>query len=458
MQRRILSLIATCLAVAFAPTLRPQTPNAELPLPEEYFPKLKSLLETATKQSPRMIARNTEEVVALATRDTYRAGQLPSAGGVFSYNPWDRQTREYAGPGTTSQVQRIGYSFSIGQPLFHWGALRNTTRIGEIQLKLAQGQTAEVYRLLAYEIRASFLQLIMRKAGVARARFASQIADRQLALARSKREKNVISDADLFSPTIAAEEARLAADRAAETYERTKTYFARMCGVASVSDEEIPDAIPPVQPVQQSIESLVREFTAKAEPDTFALRSIRYQIDIERLNYSIARTRLLPKLSLAVGVTQDQQKLTVSEGVPYKVRDITAGGTVAWSVFDGFAARAAKHTALARRRQLERTLETEKRDALETVEHAATDMAFTARNLAIVEKQLESARNVLVANREDLKRGIVSEAGVNAAQLSFYDAEIGTFGVRYEYIMQVCDVLSKVMHDPALANLPAKYR
>lgn len=459
MQRRIRLLALASIALGFLPSLWSQTSSdTALPMPEDYFPGLKSLLETAVKQSPRMLARNTEEAVAESNRIVYRSGQLPSASGYFTYYPWDRQTRDYGTGSAPVNVTKIGYGLSLSQPVFHWGAVQANTRIGALQLKIAKGQTGEAYRALAYEIRASYLQLIMRKAGLARARFSQKIADDNLALARSKREKNVISDADLFGPTISAEQARLTTDRTFDDYENYKVLFAKLTGGEPLTDDLIPNAIPPVSPASSAAPSLANEFASRSELDTYSLETLRKQIDVERLNYKIASTRLLPRLTFVAGVSQDQQKLSVTGGIPYMVRDYYAGGSVSWSMFDGFATRAAKRASLARQRQMERTYKDQTDDVIRTVRTQTRQIDYAARSLAIVEKQLESSHNILVAAQEDLKRGNVSEAGVNSIQLNYQDMEIGAFNARYDYMMKVVDFLSTIMKDPALQNLPAQYR
>ncbi len=445
------------MAVGFLPALWSQpAPNTALPLPESYFPELQSILESSLKQSPRMILRNAEEAIAEQSRIAARAGQLPSAGGGFSYYPWDRQYRLVSG--TVATGNRLGYNFSINQPVFAWGALKNNTRIYELQQKIAQGQTAETYRLLASEIRTAYLNLVLRKAALERAQLNQQIADAQLDIARTKREKNVISEADMFGPTITAEQARLSADRAADDYDGYRRYFAKLTGRPAPADDAIPDAIPAVTVTSDEVSSVVTEFNRQPDFDTYVLRNMRRQIDIEKLNYKIAATRLKPKVNAVVAVTQDQQRIVYGQEVPYEIREVYAGISVNWSIWDSFSTRASKKISLSRRRELEQSYREATEDLVQSVRDKKKQIEFSARNLAIVEKQLEAASNTYVATKEDLKRGLTSEAGVDSAQLYFYDARINAYGARYDYMLKVADLLSTIMKDPALANLPSQYR
>ena len=60
MYRRIrLLALATAVLASISLSCAEQADNASLPLPEDYFPGLKTLVDGALRQSPRMIARNT---------------------------------------------------------------------------------------------------------------------------------------------------------------------------------------------------------------------------------------------------------------------------------------------------------------------------------------------------------------------------------------------------------------
>jgi outer membrane protein TolC len=457
--------IVPVLCLAVADLCAQSVPDGTFPLPETYFPALKGLIDTAAKQSTRMMARNTEQAVAEANRIAARSGQLPSVGGFLSYYPWVTETRAVAGttdgqpnPDQVLHPKKLAYNFSINQPIFHWGALRANTRIGELQSRITQNQSAEAYRVLVDEIRAQYLQVIVNKAALARARFNQQVSDEQLTLARDKREKNVISEADMFSPTITAEQARLSSDRALDTYETSLVYLSKLSGSPPLTDDQIPTAIPPITPASSAIQSVTAEFTGKSEVDTFALEALRDQIENERLNYKIADTRLRPKINFTAGTSQDEFSYSVNPADKYKVQSYFAGVSLNWTIFDGFATRSAKRISLARRRQLEENYRNQTEDVIATVKTQMRQLDYAARNLAIVEKMLGSARNVLTARKEDIGRGIASDTDVNAAQLSFYDWELAAYGARNDYLLRVARLLSATQKDPALINVPIQTR
>jgi len=316
----------------------------------------------------------------------------------------------------------------------------------------------DAYRVLVDEIRAQYLQVIINKGAVSRARFNQRIADENLALARSKREQNVIAEADMFGPTISAEQARLASDRAAEDYEASRIYLGKLSGTPALSDDQVPSEVPPISPASSALQSVAAEFTAHSELDNYSLRGLRDQIETERLNYKIASTRLRPKLNLAVGTSQDEFSYSVNIADKYKVQSYFAGVMVNWAVFDGFATRSAKASSLARRRQLEENYRNQTADTIAAIKTQMRQLEFTARNLAIVERMLGSAGDMLAAKKEDLARGVSADADVNAAQLAYYDWQLSAYGARNDYMMRVARLLSATQHDPALSNVSVERR
>lgn len=466
MHRSIRPLALAPVFLAFVFTLHAQSvPEGTFPLPETYFPDLKVLIDSAAKQSPRMIARNTENAVAEANRIAARSGQLPSAGGYLSYYPETTETRA-VGPDASGNPRadavlhpkKLTYNFTITQPLYHWGALRNNTKIGELQKQITEGQSAEAYRSLVDEIRAQYLQIIVNKTALSRARFNQQIADENLALARSKRERNVISEAEMFGPTVQAEQARLATDRAMDGYESSLIYLGKLSGTPPLSDDQIPTEIPAITPASSALQSVTARFTDQEEPSTYALEGLRDQIATERLNYKVADTRLRPKVNLVAGLSQDEFSYSVNIADKYKVQTYFAGVSVNWSVFDGFATRSAKKSSLARRRQLEENYRNQVADTITAVKAQMRQLEFAARALAITERMLFSAQDMVTAKQEDLNRGVASDADLNAVKLSLRDWQLAAYGARNDYMLKVARLLSATQNDPALMNVPAEWQ
>ena len=408
-----------------------------------------------------MIARNAEEVIAEADRIAARAGQLPTVGGYFSYHPYARERRgEAPDPILVGNNEKIAYNLSINQPVFHWGALRNSTKMAELRSKVAEGSTAEAYRILVDQVRNHYLQLVVLKASLHRARFNQQVADEALVIARSKRQQNVLSEADLFTPTVTAEQARLRTDQAEFNYEASKKSLAKLCGVDALAEGDVAEGIPAISPNSAAVEQVVNEFLGQGEPDTYYLQNLRRGIEIEKLSYDIHNTRLKPKINATAGVSQDEQTFSFANALTskYKIQTTYAGVSVNWTIFDSFSTRSAKIASMARRRELERAYKMEAADLLMNVQNLKRQLEFSARGLAISEKFLASAEDGVRVVEDNLRRGLASETAVSDARLLLQTRQLETYAARNDYLLKLSGLLSTTLNDPALNLLPAKYR
>jgi outer membrane protein TolC len=447
---RAFTLGSTAGLLLFASRAGAQDPST-LPLAENVFPALKPIIEAAVKQSPRMVSRNTDNAIAEQNRIAARSGQLPTVSAYVAYNPWQRDDRaDLAAP---TDTKKFFYNASINQPIFHWGAIVSNTRLGELQVKLAKGQTADAYRILVQEIRGLYLALIVKKTTVKRAQLALGMAQDQLALAESKYEKRVIAESDLFTPRLNRDQSVLAVDRVTEDFEATKLAFSRLTGMPVLADSQIPDDIPNITAAQEAMNTYLAKYTSGGDSKSYYLDTLRTQIEMEKLNYKIADTRLKPKLNAVAGVSQDEQSYTSNIAAKYKVQSTYVGVQLNWAIFDGFAARSAKTASLLRRRQAELNYE----DAVATLNSQARSslkqLGFSARSMEIANRVLSSSEGYLHGRQEDAKRGVASDADVSAARIGYVDAQLNALNSRFDYMTKTGDFLSLITEDPALANL-----
>jgi len=450
---RLLALGTTFFCVAL-PGVRSQPDgNSSFPLPETYFPALKGILSAAVSQSPRMVARNAENAVAEGNQIVMRSGQLPSVGGYVQFFPWQRDDR--ADLPAPTNTKRLNYSLTLTQPIYHWGALQNNTRIGELQLRMTQGQTFEGYRLLVQEIRGQYLQLVVKKAIREKSQLGLRMAQDNFAVAQTKLEKKVNSEADMFQPRVGLEQAKLNADRSSEDYENLKAVFAKLCGAPVLSDAEIPDSFPDPSDSHPAFEPMLAAFTSQKDPNSYSLRYLGDQIEVERLSYENVTTRLRPKLNFLMGVSQDQTSYTTNISAKYRLTSLFAGVSLNWSIFDGFATRGAAASSLARRRMLEQSYQDLAVNLADQARSQLKQVGFARRGMEIANMLLNSSASALREKKNDAGRGLASEADVNTYDLSRQEAQIYAYNTRADYLMKSGDYLSTLLEDPALANLPA---
>ena len=422
-------------------------------LPEQVFPQLDVMLKSAVQQSPRMLSRALDLEIAENNRIQTHAGLLPTVGSYFSYYKASDDRADLSG---RHIVDKIAYNITLTQPLYHWGELKNTARMGEIQASITQGQYREAYRLLAQELRASYLRLIVQKLALRRARFYLDYTQNQLSQQEDRFTKKVISEVEISVARLTAEQAQLAAERTEFDYETAKASFARLAGTTGLADEAIPDSIPAAVYAPGAFSQLLAGFLAQKDPPTLEANTLRHLLEIENLNYQVQKTRLRPKLNAVVGTSQDEQTYSLNVAQKYRVNSIFAGLAVNWMIFDGFSSGAIVRTSLARRHQLEN-------DYRQVTERLAQDaqsqvklINFSARSMAIYDRFLVSGEGYLRTIQDDFKRGVKSEADVSLAQISLYDAQVNAGNARSDYLAKVGDFLGIVVQDPILANVADK--
>ncbi|QYM79791.1 TolC family protein [Horticoccus luteus] len=422
------------------------------PLPEELHPELQRLLDCALAQSPQMLERAAQMAVADGDAMVARSGLLPHASAYGQFNE-QRESRQDL-PG--SQIsQKTYYNVGVSQSVFHWGELRNRARIGTLRQKFESGQTAEAYRLLVNEVRGQFLQLIVKHQTLARARFGIDLAKENNRLAQGRLADKSISASEAAAATLAITRAELAADRAEEDYTFAKGALERLTGCGTIPDAALADAVAKVDPAPDAIRALEAGFLSQSEPQSFVLRNLKRQAEVERLNYDIARVQLRPMVNFVAGLSQDQVSYTANIGQRYGVNTLFAGVQVTWSIFDGFATRGAVASASARRRLYELSYRTTSDQLKAQVQHAAKLLGFAGRELKFAEDGLAAAESVVTTYKEQLGRGEVSSYDVKTVEGSLLDAQVAASLARSDYLMKSAEFLSLVQQDPALKRLPA---
>ena len=429
-----------------------------LALPEQVMPALEPLLATAAQQSPRMVNQAIELEIAENNRIAARSAILPNFSANISYlKSDDKQDFLYktnSSAVASYQVTKTPYGVTLSQPVFHWGERRNQVRIGEIQYAMAQGQYREAYRLLAQEVRASYLRLILSKFSVERARFYAKVVTTQVTEAEARWKAKAVSDAELAALRLTSERASLSAEQAEVDFENSKAYLARISGSPVLKDTEIPDRIGPVSHNDSVLNAKLAFFLAQSELPTAEALNLRNQIQVEKLNVANAKTRLRPKVNAVLGYSQDQQSNLYGTIDSYKTTSTYAGVSLYWTIFDGFASKAAVKNSLARQRQLENDYRQMREKSGSAAQNALKQLYFISRTMAINDRLESESRVALEATQADRVRGTKSEADINQGKLNVLAAEYVAMNVRMDYLLRLGDFLGMLNQDPVVSHLP----
>ena len=443
---RLCSFLLGCASVGLGGNAAGQDAN----VPEQLFPQLDRILRSALQQSPRILARNLDLVIAQADETQAKSGQYPSVGGSVGYSR-DNEIREGIQGSFTTDI--LNYNISLNQPVWHWGAVRNGARMGEIRRLIAEQQYREAYRGLAQEVRAGYLNLIIRKLSLENAKFSLKLVEDRLQVAEERLSKGAISGGDIFRPRMDAQQARLNTDRAVEDFEQSRRAYRLLTGGEALRDEDIPAAIPILNGDETIAAQLLAGFLSQKDPQTSGTIVLGRQLEIENLNLAIQRRRLYPMLNFTTGISQNRQSYTLDVSQLYRVEDRFVGVSVSWSMFDGLATRGAIRASLARKQQLQASYRQMTENLAKDAQHAEKDVEFALRQMRIDDRLFDERRTFLEGREGDFKRGTASEADLNDARISFNNAQISAFSSRAGYLQRLGDLLGLIMEDPVLQQI-----
>lgn len=425
-------------------------------LPEKVFPALDDILRAAVHQAPRMLDRAIDLEIAENDRITGRAGLLPGVSGYYRYyeSRDKRHDLELQHLDPNVDVKKVYYDFSITQPVFFWGERKNTARMAEIRQHISQGNYREAYRLFAQEIRQRYLAIVTEKVAVRRARFNQKFAREQLAIAEDRLARKVISDVDIEPARLNAERADLDVEHTTFDLQSSREAFARVTGTPVLAEEAIPDSVPVLNYVSATYDNLVDGYVSQKDLPTTEAANMRYQLQVQQLEYKNQKVRLRPKFSLVAGATQDEQNYGIADP-KYQINSLYAGASVSWTLFDGFASQAGVRNALAHRRQTENDYRDLTARLIQQARDDRRQLYFSARNMSLDDRYLKAAEAAINTRKDDFSRGVGSESDISLAQLSAYDAQLVSYNQRIDFMLKVSGLLGLLNEDPILEYAPA---
>jgi len=446
------------LLLGFCSAARPLFAAEPLPtpLPEDLFPALKDILHGALAQSPSMILKNIELASNEGNYLMSRGQLLPNVGTGASYNVSGAAVSSNTNVSSTSSG--LYYSLSVSQPVFRWGTLKAQLDASKIQLSIAEKNYAEAYRTLALSLRSQFLGLMAKKLSLRNTRYAQQEAAASLALEEDKLSHGQSTENQVVGHRLRTDEALLQAERIAEDLAQSKRYFQRQAGLVELSDDLIPTEIPAVTFEPAAAGAMLRQFLGHDWEDNLNIQINRSWLRVSELNYKQAQYRLYPMVSLGASISQSNSTSASLNSVSQvSVLSQYAGVSLSWSVFDGFATRGAKMSALANRRYYERQLQTVTDQLLDQAMALERQVGFAYRAMNLARARTNLSESALRAIQDDAQRGLISRTAVQAAVGAHYQSEYTLLSQRADFLSRWSEFVSTLGHDPILQQLPANH-
>lgn len=449
-------LTATLIAaLALTSALRAEAPSVAGTLPEDYLPQLKPLLQMAVERSPATISAAIGVAQQEANKMSSYAILYPSLTANGSYQG-TRQTESSSSAVSTSKG--FVYSAGVSQPVYQWGAYRNQAEMGDLGLKIAEKQYADAYRGLAVNIREQFMGLITKKVALRNAKFGQKITEEALAAAQAKFDSGNLSQAELQTFTINNEQSKLVTDRAQADYDYYVRVFTRLIGIDSLADDTVPLMVPHPEYSAPMADAILAGFVGKGIESTYQSEVYDLMLKQQDLNYKIQKVRLLPKVSFNANYSYSnytsigQQSLT-QIGIGSEAYSLAAN----WTLFDGFATKAAKLAALEGRRSVERTKKSYVDSTIDSVTYTRRQVDFAARAMSFSEVHNALIGAEVKRFNEDQHLGYGSQATIDAGTQNLYATEFDLAYARMGFLNQWTEFVSQAGIDPALDNISPRY-
>jgi outer membrane protein TolC len=422
-------------------------------MPEDSMPGLSAMLKTAMERSPTMIASSIALAQAEAGVYVNEAQLWPGVSAFADY----AVTRQSITSSASSTSTGLFYNLSVSQPLFQWGAYKNQADIGKLAEKVAEKQFAEAYRGLAISIREQFLALIGKKIALRNALFSLKIQKESQVVAQAKFDAGNLSSAELDSYKIDVEQSQLNADRAAEDYGYAKRILTRLIG-SDLPDESVPSSVPHPEFSAEKADAILAGFVGSGIESTFQSQVYKLLIEQQDKNYKIAKVRLLPKFSASASINYSNYVSTNGVSISQiGVQSENYSVAASWAIFDGFATKGSKLSALAAKRTYQQQEQAYIDQSVDQIADMRKQLGFSARAMALSE-----VHNALIAAEvkrlgEDKNLGFASQATIDAGVLNLYSTEFNMTFARNDYLGRWVEFVSLAGIDPALQNLSSRY-
>ena len=435
-------------------SMKAEAPPLDGTMPEDLIPSLAPLLKTAVERSPTTITASINVAAAESTKYLDAAALWPS----ISINSSYQDTTETISHSQASTSHGLFYSGGIYQPIFAWGALKNSKLIGDLSVKVANRQFAEAYRGLAISIREQYMGLIEKNIQLRNALFNLKLSKEALEAQNARFEAGSSSQAELGNFRMSTDEAQLAADRAQEDFSYSKRVFTRLVGIDDLADDSIPTNLPHFELPAPTADAVLAGFVGDGVESTFQNQVYQMYIKQSDLNYSIAKVRLLPKFNIAANYSYSNNTetngITINQvGVQSESYSVAAN----WTIFDGFATRGSKLSALASKRTYERERQTYVDSAIDDMTYRRHQLGFTARAASLAEVHYNLIDAEVKRLGQDKGLGYASQASIDSGVLTLYSYDFQRALARATLYGAWAEFVSLSGNDPALSNISPRY-
>lgn len=431
---RLFLLFFACLICTVC---RAQT-GLRVKLPEEIFPQLQEIIDSALEKSEVAIEREMLETEARGRRISARSAVLPSLSSSIAL----RQERDQDTVEDARWDERVIYNLTLSQPLYHWGARKSQKDIGKILYDKEELSSQQAITSLVKRIRSTYMGLVVAKQNLERSRLDLQETRANFDFQQSQIELGQASSSSILPYEFAVSRDELDELRKSNDWESRLLDLSQLTGMAvSVLEDMISNEIPEVETLDESfvegLDSLVETAVANDEN----VQKLAMDLEIERKRLLITKHSLKPKIDAQVGLSSNAIDL---DGTRREQSFAYMGFSVRWSIFDGFNKKGDMLEATTRLARKERAKKVYEENLARSLRNLVKSLDIERRGLAIEERNLAavSGRFQWVSRAFEEER--VPQSDLTKASKDLQNTSIRTQSSRISYLLAVSELVAEL--------------
>ncbi len=419
-----------------------------LRLPEEIFPELRAVIDTAMHSAP-VLTIETLLVNQMEANRKVRASSLyPKL--HFSTDVGGRRKDIGSVSSTEGQAR---YNLTLIQPLYHWGSLQAEKQIGEIELDLAHIGRVRSYLNLYAQLNSVFLDLVVQNQAVKKAQLDSELSAERLESARNRMEGGDLPAGVFQEQSFAHREKGIELRRANGTLENLRRRFRALAGLNEEYVLHLPEEIPTAAFDLDSIEKLVEDYRRVMAEQSLELKTLVMQEAIEEENLSIHQNRLKPKINLVARSLQDVETVAPILAEDLERREIFAGINVDWQIFDGWASRGRKEITLERIRQRQTDYGQTRSRILASLQYLDFNLKLDYEMADISDKRYLRQKEIYSQKEKDFAEGMISPDAFAAQRLRLEQDRLNALRNRADLYQSLTFLLVQVQYAKIMERL-----
>lgn len=414
-----------------------------IPLPEDYFGELRSILEMSGRQAPELVQLGYDREIADENLRVAEAAGFPrlDVNGNLGYRYVDRSRGEDNDESLSGDM-----SVALSRPLYHWGAVNAGIDRGRVDYQNSLIDTKENFQVVLLDLRDKYLELVLNEMLLRNARLRRTIFEQEINQKQADWEAGRLSEESWRLLQIELNQSILEIEELTVQKAQLVRDFRRDAGVRD--EMRVPPSIDALN--LDELEDLLasRQMSVGWVDETLRLQRAKNEIVREEKTRVIIQSRQRPNINFRASVTQAPVNTANQNDVNTTI--YFAGLSVQWNIFDGFETQARRRISLLNGRKLDFAMMQSRANLEEVEQQIRQNLLIKVRRQRLIEERLDLDELIWERAKREYEDGLMSANELRQAQLDFYVEQVKVHQGRADILRMLADYLSNVNADRGL--------